>query len=318
MPSSSIDSPTIERVEGGDASAAPAIPTTSWVRMLLASVLVLGPLVMAVVVASGTLGDRFPLFNLALAAVLYVIVGHGVTIGFHRLFAHRSFTANRPLKIALGIAGSLSFQGSLINWVADHRRHHRYSDLPGDPHSPVWGRSGALDGWRGLWHAHAGWFFTNDPTSREAYAEDLLADPDIVRVDRLFPLWSALSLLVPFGIGYAVTGTLAGALGTLLWAGVLRVGFGHHFTWSINSVCHHFGKRPFRTKDRSTNVAALALLTAGESFHNAHHAFPTLARHGVEPRQIDTSAAMIRLFERLHWARDARWPVPALLDARRS
>jgi stearoyl-CoA desaturase (delta-9 desaturase) len=159
--------------------------------------------------------------------------------------------------------------------------------------------------------------FNNPATPRSEFAPDLLADPDLVLIDRLFVPCCIATLAVPFGLGYALTGTLGGALGALIWAGVLRVSLGHHLTWSINSICHRFGSRPFRTRDRSTNFAPLAWLTGGESWHNAHHAFPTSARHGVDRGQLDTSARLIRWFERLGWVSQVRWPDRLQLDARR-
>jgi stearoyl-CoA desaturase (delta-9 desaturase) len=211
----------------------------------------------------------------------------------------------------------MSFQGSIIGWVADHRRHHRYADRAGDPHSPVQRGGDPLSGWRGFLHAHASWVFSNPSTPRDLYAPDLLADPDIVLIDRLFVPCCIATLALPFGLGYAITGTFGGALGALVFAGILRVGIGHNLTWAINSVCHTFGKRPFRTRDRSTNFAPLALLTGGESWHNAHHAFPTLARHGVDRGQLDTSAWLIRWFQRFGWGTAVRWPHSPLLGARR-
>jgi stearoyl-CoA desaturase (delta-9 desaturase) len=211
----------------------------------------------------------------------------------------------------------MSFQGSVIGWVADHRRHHRYVDQPHDPHSPVWIGSQPAGGWRGLFHAHVGWCFRGEATSRADYAPDLLADRDLVLIDHLFVPCCIATLALPFAIGYAWTGTLAGALGAFLFAGVIRVGFSHNVTWSVNSVCHRFGKRVFRTRDVSTNFAPLAALTMGESWHNNHHAFPRLARHGVDRGQIDSSAFVIRLFERLGWVTNVQWPDRARLDARR-
>ena len=253
-----------------------------------------------------------------MAALFVVVIGHTVTIGFHRLFTHRSFVAKRPLKISLAVLGTMSFQGSLIGWVADHRRHHRFSERAGDPHSPwVPGRRGQLVDVRGFWHAHIGWCFSNRPTSRTEYAPDLLADPDLVFIDKLFIPCCIATLALPFAIGYALYGTMAGAVGVLIWAGILRVGFTHNFTWMINSVCHRFGTQPFRSHDQSRNFALLAPFTMGEAWHNAHHAFPRSARHGVEPHQLDSSARLIRIFERLGWATDVKWPDPAKLAARR-
>jgi stearoyl-CoA desaturase (Delta-9 desaturase) len=287
-------------------------------RRALSLLILLAPPITAVFVTVRAIGEPVPWRNLVLLTVFYFVVMHGVTIGFHRLFTHRSFEARRPLKIVLAVLGSMSFQGSIIGWVADHRRHHRYTDRPGDPHSPISRDNTPIAGWRGFVHAHMGWVFSNASTPRAEFAPDLLRDPDLVLIDRLFVPCCIATLALPFGLGYALTGTLAGALGALVWAGVLRVGLGLHFTWAINSVCHRFGSRPFRTRDRSTNFAPLALLTGGEAWHNAHHAFPALARHGVDPGQIDTSARLIRWFERLGWVSQVRWPNQLQLDAKRA
>jgi stearoyl-CoA desaturase (delta-9 desaturase) len=285
--------------------------------LILSALVALAPPVLLVLVIGWGVGGPVRWWNIALTAAFVVVIGHAVTIGFHRLFTHRSFEAKRPLKIVLAVLGTMSFQGSLIGWVADHRRHHRYSDRPGDPHSPWWQGERPIGGLRGFWHAHLGWAFTNEPTSRVKFAPDLLADRDLVLIDRLFVPCCVATIGLPFALGYAIYGTLAGALSALIWAGVLRVGFTHNVTWSINSVCHMFGKQPFRSHDKSRNVAALSVLSMGESWHNAHHAFPTSARHGVERHQPDSSAALIRLFERFGWATNVRWPDPALIEARR-
>jgi stearoyl-CoA desaturase (delta-9 desaturase) len=310
----------LDAVYAGASSA----PAERWARVaaprhrrFFSAFVAIVPLVTAVFLTIRAIGEPVPWLNLILLAAFYFVIAHGVTIGFHRLFSHRSFEARRPLKIVLAVLGSMSFQGSLIGWVADHRRHHRYSDQPGDPHSPVWSAQERLSGWRGLLHAHVTWVFDNPSTPRAEFAPDLLADPDLVLIDRLFVPCCIATLALPFGLGYALTGTMGGALGALLWAGVLRVGIGHNLTWSVNSICHRFGTRPFRTRDRSTNFALLSVVTGGESWHNAHHAFPTLARHGVDAHQIDTSARLIRWFERLGWVWDVRWPDPLRLDARR-
>jgi stearoyl-CoA desaturase (delta-9 desaturase) len=246
--------------------------------------------------------------DLVLAGVLYVVVGHGVTVGFHRLFTHHSFSAPRPLKIALGIIGSMAFQGGPIGWVADHRRHHALADRPGDPHSPHGEGPGISGQLRGLWHAHVGWLLHHTPTSWRRYAGDLTKDRDLVIVNRLFPLWCLVSLAIPFGIGWFFGG-IAGGLTGLLWAGGVRICLLHHMTWSINSICHVIGRRPFATSDRSANVGVLAILSFGESWHNGHHAFPRSARHGILRWQVDSSAMIISLFERIGWARNVHWAV---------
>ncbi|QQQ77093.1 acyl-CoA desaturase [Saccharothrix sp. 6-C] len=246
--------------------------------------------------------------DVALFVAFYYLAGLGVTIGFHRYFTHGSFKANRALKIGLAIAGMMALQGPVIVWVADHRRHHAFSDREGDPHSPwLFGR-GPVALAKGFWHAHMGWLFDRDKTNAERFAPDLLADKDLVRIDKLFPLWTAISLLAPAVLGGLITMSWAGALSAFFWAGLVRVAFLHHVTWSVNSICHMVGDRPFAARDRSANVWALAILSFGESWHNLHHADPTCARHGVKRGQIDTSARMIWLFEKFGWATNVRWP----------
>jgi stearoyl-CoA desaturase (delta-9 desaturase) len=244
--------------------------------------------------------------DIVLACVFYAAVGHGISIGFHRLFTHRSFAARRPLKIALSILGSMAFEGGPVGWVADHRRHHALADRAGDPHSPHGYGPGVGGQIRGLWHAHVGWLLNHAPSSWRRYAGDLLKDRDLVIVNRLFPLWCVASLALPFGVGW-LFGGIAGGLTGLLWAGGVRIFLLHHVTWSINSICHTIGRRPFATTDMSTNVRALAILSFGESWHNGHHAFPRSARHGVLRHQCDSSARLIAVFERLGWATDVHW-----------
>lgn len=259
------------------------------------------------------LGQGISIFDATLTVVLYLVSALGVTIGFHRLFTHKSFTANRPLTIMLAVCGSLALQGPLIRWVADHRRHHAFSDRDGDPHSPWrYGRSGS-GLIRGLWHAHTGWLFDRERTSARRWAPDLLADRDVLFVHKAFPLIGIASLAGPTLLGYAVTGTLRGAIATYVWAGLVRAFAVHHVTWSINSLCHVVGKRPFETRDEASNVWWLALPSFGESWHNMHHADPRCARHGVERHQVDVSAGLIRAFEKAGWATDVRWPDEARL-----
>ncbi|OXM65119.1 acyl-CoA desaturase [Amycolatopsis sp. KNN50.9b] len=246
--------------------------------------------------------------DLAVAAAFYTVSTLGITIGYHRYFTHGAFRANRPLRIALAIAGSMAAQGPVIGWVADHRRHHAFSDRAGDPHSPwLFGTSPAALA-KGFWHAHMGWLFGRDRTNVDRFAPDLAADPDIRAVDRLFPLWVSLSVLLPALIGGLATMSWWGALTGFLWAGLARVAFQHHVTWSVNSICHMIGDRPFASRDRSANFWPLAILSMGESWHNSHHADPTCARHGVRRGQIDVSARVIWAFERLGWAWQVRWP----------
>lgn len=278
------------------------------VSRTITTLLVVGPAVALGIVLLPLWGHVIGLRDVFIALAFYLFSAFGVTVGFHRLFTHRSFTANRPLRVVLAAAGSMAVEGSPIAWVANHRRHHMFSDHPGDPHSPQGFGRGIRNQMRGLFHAHCGWVFKPDITPAERFAPDLLGDRDIVAVNRLFPVLAIVSFALPFGIGWAISGTLAGAITALIWAGLIRMAVLHHVTWSINSICHMFGKRPFETKDRSTNFAPLAILSLGESWHNFHHAHPSAARHGALPHQIDLSATLIRVFERLGWATSVRWP----------
>ena len=264
-------------------------------------------------------GHGLNLADVLLALAFYVITGLGVTVGFHRLLTHRSFTAVPALRVALAIAGSMSFEGEVIGWVAIHRRHHAFTDRPGDPHSPYRYGSSVAGQLRGLAHAHMGWLLRDDPTPPARYAPDMVADPAMRAVSAAFPALCALSLALPFAAGWLIGGTWRTALAALLWAGLVRVAVLQHVTWSVNSLCHVFGSRPFATRryDRATNLWPLALLSFGESWHNMHHSDPACARHGADRGQVDISAAVIRIFERLGWATKVRWPTPARLDSRR-
>jgi stearoyl-CoA desaturase (Delta-9 desaturase) len=244
--------------------------------------------------------------DLVVLAVSYVLTGVGITVGYHRLFTHRSFKTARPMRALFAVLGSAAVEGPVIEWVATHRKHHRFSDLPGDPHSPHTEHS---VGWRGavrgLLHAHVGWMFRGvDRASEERYAKDLLADPLVRAVDRTFPLWVVVGLAFPFGLGVALTGSLVGGLTWMLWGGAVRILFLHHATFSINSLCHFFGRRRFATGDESRNLAWLALPTFGEAWHNNHHAFPTSAHHGLTRRQLDPGGWLIDALERLGLAWD--------------
>jgi stearoyl-CoA desaturase (Delta-9 desaturase) len=256
--------------------------------------------------------------DVGIAVLMYAITGHGVTVGFHRYFTHKSFKPNRALKVVMAVAGSMAIQGPVIRWVADHRKHHKFSDREGDPHSPWrYGKSvGALT--KGLLHAHMMWLFDPEQTPQRKYAPDLLKDRDIVRVSRAFPGWVAVSLLLPAVLGGLLTWSWAGALTAFFWGSLVRVGLLHHVTWSINSICHAVGERPFKSRDKSGNVWWLAIPSMGESWHNLHHADPTCARHGVLRGQVDTSARVIWLFEKLGWVHSVRWPVAERLDAKRA
>jgi stearoyl-CoA desaturase (Delta-9 desaturase) len=256
--------------------------------------------------------------DVGLFVVFYYVSGLGITIGYHRLFTHKSFRATRALRIALAVAGSMAIEGPLIRWVADHRRHHAFSDREGDPHSPWRFGTSTRALAKGFWYAHIGWMFDLEHTNRAKYAPDLMAERDMLVVDRLFPVWLLASLLLPGLLGGLITMSLGGALSALFWASLVRIFLLHHVTWSINSVCHMIGERPFAARDRSANFWPLAILSFGESWHNMHHADPTAARHGVLRGQLDTSARIIWIFERLGWVYDVRWPRPERLAKLRS
>jgi len=310
-------------------TAAPAVPTSparpdiepepkSNVERVLLVVFVVVPF-LAVLAAvplawgAGWLGWS----DVAIFAVFYVVSGLGVTVGFHRYFTHGSFKANRGLRLALALSGSLSLEMGVIDWVATHRRHHKFSDAEGDPHSP-W-RFG--NDWKaltkGLFFAHVGWLFSSERTNQQRYAPDLMADRDIRRVHDGFTWIVVASMLLPPLIGGLVTWSWMGALTAFFWGSLVRVAMLHHVTWSINSVCHVFGKEDFTTRDRSRNVWWLAIPSFGESWHNLHHADPTSARHGALRGQLDPSARVIRWFEQLGWATNVRWPNEERLAAKR-
>jgi stearoyl-CoA desaturase (delta-9 desaturase) len=238
--------------------------------------------------------------------IVYAATGLGITVGFHRLLTHRSFKTKRWLRATFAALGSAAVEGPVISWVSDHRKHHVYADRDGDPHSPHVdhgvGWRGAL---RGLLHAHVGWLFIHTQRgAKERFAPDLIDDPAIRFVDRTFVLWVALGLLVPFGLGYALGGSWLTGLTGLLWGGLVRMLVLHHVTFSINSLCHFFGRRRFDTDDHSRNLLWLAPLSFGESWHNNHHAFPTSARHGLRPWELDLSAMLIRGLESVGLAWD--------------
>ncbi|MQA11124.1 MAG: acyl-CoA desaturase [Pseudonocardiaceae bacterium] len=251
--------------------------------------------------------------DVALATTWYTLTCLGVTVGYHRYFTHGAFKAGRAMRVVLAIAGSLAVQGPILHWVADHRRHHAFSDREGDPHSPwLFGTSPPALA-RGFWHAHLGWLFERNLTDQQRFAPDLLADRDIRTVHRLFGLCTLVTLIAPAVLGGLITWSWWGALTAFFWAGLVRVCLLHHVTWSVNSICHLIGERPFFARDRSANVWPLAILSMGESWHNLHHADPTCARHGVGRGQIDVSARVIWLFEKFGWVHDVRWPSPRRL-----
>ena len=236
--------------------------------------------------------------DLGIMAVTYLLYGAGVTVGFHRLLTHRAFQTYKPVEYSFAVLGSMGLQGGVLDWVADHRKHHAHTDQEGDPHSPHVGHG---EGLKGLFHAHVGWLFeTQGQADWKRYAKELYEDPGMKRINRLFPLWALMSLLVPTLLGFVLHGfTAEGALRGLIWGGLVRVFFLHHITWSINSVCHFFGRRRFDIEDHSTNVAWLALPSLGEAWHHNHHAFPRSAAHGLRWYEIDPSKWIIGAMQKV-------------------
>jgi stearoyl-CoA desaturase (Delta-9 desaturase) len=255
--------------------------------------------------------------DLALLAAFYSLTVIGITVGYHRLLTHRAFETSRAVKVLLAIAGSMALQGPVIKWCAIHRRHHQLSDRDGDPHSPHLHGDGVIGLIKGMWHAHVGWIFENDPADLTRSVKDLLDDRALHVVDRLFLVWFFIGLLIPTAIGGLVTGTWWGAFTGFMWGGLVRIFLMHHVTWSINSVCHVWGTRPFDSHDHSTNNLPIAIVSFGEGWHNNHHAFPTSARHGLKWWQIDISWMFIQTLRLLGLAWDIRVPNEAAMASKR-
>jgi len=255
--------------------------------------------------------------DIGLLLGFYVFTGLGITVGFHRLLTHQSFRVPQWVRVLFAVAGSMAIQGSVIDWVATHRRHHAYSDRPGDPHSPhVDFEDGVKGLLKGLWFAHTGWLFSPEKTVHQAWAPDLLKDKAMVRVNRLFPWLLLATFLLPAVLGGLLTMSFAGALTGFLWGGLVRIFLLHHVTWSINSICHVFGTRPWAAHDESRNNPVMALLGFGEGWHNGHHAFPASARHGLRWWEFDISWIVIRSMQVLRLAKDIKLPSPAQLQRR--
>ena len=306
----------VEAPESGRPLLEDPVPRSAIVVLAIGVVVPFLALIAAIPVAWGW---GLSWMDAAIALAFYLVSGFGVTVGFHRYLTHGSFRAVRWLRVVLAIAGSLALEGRVVSWVADHRRHHAFSDRDGDPHSP-WRYGASVTGLaKGLFYAHCGWLFQRTATNRARFAPDLLVDNDIRLVDRLFPVLSLASVFLPAGLGFALTGSWRGALTAFFWASLVRIALLHHVTWSINSICHVYGQRPFATKgsDRAANFWPLAIISFGENWHNSHHADPTCARHGVLRGQLDPSARIIRVLERAGWAYDVRWPRVDRLESRR-
>jgi stearoyl-CoA desaturase (delta-9 desaturase) len=263
-------------------------------------------------------GNQVHPVDLALLVLLYVIPGLGITIGFHRYFTHRGFETSSPMRVTLAILGSMTCQGMVRQWVSDHRKHHAHSDQQGDPHSPHVGHgAGVLGALRGFWHSHVGWLFsTKGLVVRTKYGRDLLEDTVLRRVDSWYLAWVALGFVIPAAIGYLVGGPRLAAEAAV-WGGLIRIVLFQHVTWSVNSVCHMFGRRSYSARDESRNNWLLALPSLGEAWHNNHHAFPSSAVHGLDRFQLDVSGWLIRLMEKVGLVWDVRVPDEPALERRR-
>ncbi len=257
--------------------------------------------------------------NLGMLIVGYILTAIGITVGFHRLFTHKSFATGPVMTAVLGILGSMSVQGSILMWVANHRMHHQHSDHEHDPHSPHHHGTGIIAWLHGFWHAHIGWFFSEGATAAllDRYVPDLKADRVTRVVSNLFVLWVFLGFAIPALIGLIVTGTWYGALTGLIWGGLLRVFLVHHVTWSVNSVCHIWGSHPFNSRDQSRNNPIFGILAFGEGWHNNHHAFPASARHGLAWWQFDLAYIFIRTLEKLRLAWDVKIPSQDRIESKR-
>jgi stearoyl-CoA desaturase (delta-9 desaturase) len=286
----------------------PAAEHKSWAQQATLTIFLVLPFAALAAAVPVAWGWGLSLRDAVIALVMYAFTGLGITVGFHRYLTHRAFRAKRPLRIFLAIAGSMALEASPIQWVADHRRHHRFSDREGDPHSPWRYGTGFKAVSKGFIYSHFGWLFDWETTSETQYAPELVADPDINWISRTFTWWVAISLVLPALVGGLWSWSWQGALTAFFWGSLVRICLLHHVTFSINSVCHITGRRPFKTRDRSQNVWWLALLSFGESWHNYHHADPTSARHGVRLFEIDTSAMLIKTLEKLRWVSEVRWP----------
>lgn len=293
------------------------LPRTSLSSRLVTLVAVVGPFI-GVLSAAGVLwGVALHPLDLVLFAVMYIVCGLGITVGFHRLFSHRGFQSGSGVRAFFAIAGCMAMQGPITQWVTDHRRHHAMSDKEGDPHSPHHHGDGVWGAIKGLAHAHVGWLFSTKGMERgRVYGKDLFDDPLIRRIDRLYMLWVVLTFGIPFLVAWAITGSWMRGVEAFVWAGLVRVFVFDHLTWSVNSICHMFGRRDYETGDHSRNVWVLAPFVFGEAWHNNHHAFPGSARHGLRRWQLDPSWWTIRGLEKLGLVWNVKLPTRERLARR--
>jgi stearoyl-CoA desaturase (delta-9 desaturase) len=301
-----------------DVAIETARPRASRINQAVTLVAVIVP-PLGIVAAMGLLwGVAFHWPDLLLLASFYVLCAFGTTIGYHRYFTHRGFATRKPVEAVLAILGSMTMQGPVTQWVTDHRKHHAHSDQPGDPHSPHVGHGdGAWGAIRGFAHAHVGWLFANLGLEQgREYGKDLYENRLVRTVDRLYLVWVVLTFGLPFLLGYAIGGSVLAGFEGLVWGGLIRIFLYQHATFSVNSICHMFGRRDYRTRDEARNNWLVALLVFGEGWHNNHHAFPASARHGLRRWQLDVSWWVIRGLEKLRLVWDVKVPEAEQLDRR--
>jgi stearoyl-CoA desaturase (delta-9 desaturase) len=272
---------------------------------LIAIIIPFGALLFAI---TSLWGRGFGWVDFGLLGIMYILTVLGITVGFHRLFTHRAFETTGTIAFLFGVFGSMAMQGRLFHWVGLHRRHHQHSDEINDPHSPHGAGKGLRGTVRGIWHSHLGWFFSPTPLNHEKYVKDLKGNYSLRVIDRLFFVWVLFGVLIPAGVGGAISQSWNGAFWGFIWGGLVRILLVHHVTWSINSICHLWGSQPYSSGDQSRNNALFGVLAFGEGWHNTHHAFPTSARHGLRWWQLDMSYWLIRSLEAVGLAWNIKLP----------
>jgi stearoyl-CoA desaturase (delta-9 desaturase) len=248
------------------------------------------------VILAGIMAFYIPVsgVDIGLFIAFWALTGIGVSVGYHRYFTHRSFKARPAVAVALTILGSMAGQGALLSWVAMHRRHHELSDQPGDPHSPNLQGPGFKGLIKGLVHSHFTWMKEHDYPNVAYYAPDLIRDPLIAKTARHYYTWVILGLIAPAILGGLLSQSLWGVVSGFLWGGAVRMFVVGHIIWSINSLLHRFGTRPYQSRDHSRNGGLFGLFTFGESWHNNHHAFPESPSFGLQWAAFDPGYWFIR------------------------
>jgi len=242
--------------------------------------------------------------DVVLFSIFYLFTTLGISVGYHRLFTHKSFKPNRFVKNLLAIMGSMAAQGPVIFWAATHRRHHVFSDKEGDVHSPHLSKNRFI----GLFYAHMGWMLKSKVTNPVKFCKDLLKDRDVLLINKYYYFIVFIGLVVPGLATYAVYGSFASFLEGIIWGGFIRMFVVHHITWALNSIAHVFGRQDYQTGDFSRNIPILSVVSMGESWHNNHHAFPNSALFGVKGGQPDPGYWLIKAFERFGAASSVRVP----------